>query len=55
MLRAVDEDNGHLVGIAPPQFRIAVDIKDRVPLASLSTHSRHLCERFVAQMAALPG
>jgi hypothetical protein len=55
MLRAIDERYGHLVGVAPQQLRIAIDIYDRVALASLGTNGRHLCERHVAKMAALPG
>jgi hypothetical protein len=41
MLRAVDEGYGHLIGIAPLQFRVAVDIN-------------HPRDRLFTQMAALP-
>jgi hypothetical protein len=55
MLRAIDERYGHLVGVAPPQLRIAIDIYDRVSLASLGTNGRHLGERLVTKMATLSG
>ena len=53
VLRAVDECHGHLVGVAPLQFGIAVDINDRVALAGLGTNGCHLRDRLVAQVAAL--
>jgi hypothetical protein len=55
MLNAVDEDYGHLIGVAPLQFRVAVDIHYRVPLTSLSTNGSDLGYRLIAQMTALPG
>ena len=53
MLRAVDKCHGHLVGVAPLQLGIAVDINDREALAGLGTNSGHLRDRLVTQMAAL--
>jgi hypothetical protein len=55
MLRTIDEGYGHLVGVAPLQLRIAVDIDRRVFLAGIGTNGSHLSNRLVAQMATLPG
>ena len=54
MLRAVDEGYGHLIGIAPLQFRVAVDINHPVRLPGFGANSRYLRYRLVTQMAALP-
>lgn len=54
MLRAVDEGYGHLIGIAPLQFRVAVDINHPVRLPGFGANGRHLRDRLVTQMAALP-
>ena len=54
MLRAVDEGYGHLIGIAPLQFRVAVDINYPVRLPGFGADCRHLSDRLVTQMAALP-
>jgi hypothetical protein len=54
MLCAVDERYGHLIGVAAPQFRVAVDIEHRVALAGLGTDGSYLCYRLITQMTALP-
>jgi hypothetical protein len=54
MLRAVDEGYGHLIGVAPLQFRVAVDINHLVRLPGFGTDGGHLRDCLVAQMAALP-
>jgi hypothetical protein len=54
MLRAVDEGYGHLIGVAPLQFRVAVDINHRVRLPGFGANGRHLRNRLDTQMTALP-
>ena len=54
MLRSVDEGYRHLIGIAPLQFRVAVDINYPVRLPGFGADCRHLSDRLVTQMAALP-
>lgn len=55
VLRTVDEGYGHLIGIAPLQLRVAIDINHLVRLADLGTDGSHLRYRLLAQMTALPG
>ena len=54
MLRAVDEGYGHLIGVAPLEFRVAVDINYPIRLPGFGADCRHLSDRLVTQMAALP-
>jgi hypothetical protein len=55
VLRAVDEGYRHLIGIAPLQLWVAIDINHPVRLADLGTDSCDLRYRLLTQMAVLPG
>jgi hypothetical protein len=54
MLRAVDEGYGHLIGVASLQFRVVVDVNYPVRLPGFGADCRHMSDRLVTQMAALP-
>src|SRR4030095_10978645 len=52
MLGAIDERYGHLVGVAPLQVRVTVDVNQRVRIAGLGTDGGHVCDCLIAEMTA---